>query len=111
MHQKFILSFLVFQIKELRVELKIKDEENNSEIISQTSNSQFQFNHHFQGASSGRREELTGSQFNTFKDFEREYKVVMDVNLQNYRNITVQQNSAENDGGVDDPEGQKAQEE
>ena len=38
MHQKFILNYLVFQIKQLKKELKIRDE-SPSPSLSNTSNS------------------------------------------------------------------------
>ena len=63
-HQKFILTFLSFEIKQIREELNLSNGDNNSANIST-------------------------DQFLGIKDYEREYRAVMDLNKQNYRNKAV----------------------
>lgn len=77
-HQKFVLNYLVFQVKQLKKELKIR-EEILSPSLTHTSNSPV----------AARRGRLAGTMRDEThaKDFAIEYKVVMDVNQQNYRNI------------------------
>ena len=75
MHQKFILNYLVFQIKSLRKELKIREEVASPALTSSGS------------PLTAKKSRLAQQQREENKDFEYEYKLAMEHNQQNYRNI------------------------
>lgn len=77
-HQKFIVNFLVFQTKQLRKELNIREEILTPSLLSNASSP-------LTAKRSGHARRLRDGE--SARDFQNQYKAVMEHNQQNYRNV------------------------